>query len=105
MMKYYILQNQNSWNDNNSKYVYWHATHTIAMWVVCMLLTMHWNIAHLTFVYCIYPCQVSDIAINNYIIAKKKGCFDSIWLPQFHTSSASLSTVETHCLLYIPNSD
>jgi len=36
---------------------------------------------------------------------KKAGCFDSIWLPQFHTSSASLNTVETHCLLYIPNSD
>ena len=36
---------------------------------------------------------------------KKKGCFDLIWLPQFHTSSASLNTVETHCLLYIPNSD
>jgi len=34
--------------------------------------------------------------------ANKKGC---IWLPQFDTSSASLNTVETHCLLYIPNSD
>jgi len=35
---------------------------------------------------------------------KKKGCFDSIWLPQFPTSSAyaSLNTVETHYLLYIP---
>jgi len=31
-----------------------------------------------------------------YITAKKKGCFDLIWLPQFHTSSASLNTVETH---------
>jgi len=31
--------------------------------------------------------------------------FDSIWLPQFLTSSVSLNTVETHCLLYIPNSD
>ena len=38
-------------------------------------------------------------------LQKKKGCFDSIWLPEFHTSSASLNTVETHCLLYIPNSD
>jgi len=38
-------------------------------------------------------------------LQKKKGCLDSIWLPQFHTSSASLSTVETHCLIYIPNSD
>jgi len=28
-----------------------------------------------------------------------------IWLPQFHTSSAALNTVETHGLLYIPNSD
>jgi len=40
-----------------------------------------------------------------HITAKKKGCFESIWLPQFHTSSASLSAGETHCLLYIPNSD
>ena len=32
----------------------------------------------------------------------KKGCFDSVWLPQFPTSSASLNTVETHHLLYIP---
>jgi len=39
------------------------------------------------------------------IYQKKKGCFDSIWLPQFHTSSASLNTSEIHCLLYIPNSD
>ena len=37
--------------------------------------------------------------------AKKKGCFDSIWLPRLHTSSATLNTVETHCLLYISNSD
>jgi len=33
---------------------------------------------------------------------KKRGCFDSIWLPQFPTSSASSNTVESHCLLYIP---
>ena len=38
-------------------------------------------------------------------LQKKKGCFDSSWLSQFHTSSASLNTVETHCLLSIPNSD
>jgi len=28
--------------------------------------------------------------------------FDSIWLPQFPTSSVSLNTVESHCLLCIP---
>ena len=33
---------------------------------------------------------------------KRNGCFDSIWLPQFPTSSASLNTVESHCLLCIP---
>jgi len=38
-------------------------------------------------------------------LQNKKGCFDSIWLPQFHTSSASLNTVESQCLLYIPNTD
>ena len=40
-----------------------------------------------------------------HITAKKEVFFDSIWLPQFHTSSASLSTVETHCQLDIPKSD
>jgi len=40
-----------------------------------------------------------------HLVQEKKGCFDSIWLPQFHTYSASLNTVETHCLLYISNSD
>jgi len=35
-------------------------------------------------------------------IVNLDGCFDSIWLPQFPTSSASLNTVESHCLLYIP---
>ena len=39
------------------------------------------------------------------VLQKKKGCFDLIWLPQFHTSSASFNTVETHWLVYIPNSD
>ena len=38
-------------------------------------------------------------------LRKKKGCFDSIWLTQFPTSSASLDTAESHCLLYISNSD
>jgi len=27
---------------------------------------------------------------------------DAIWLHQFATSSATLNTVESHCLLYIP---
>jgi len=40
-----------------------------------------------------------------HLVQEKKGCFDSICLPQFHTYSASLNTVETHCLLYISNSD
>jgi len=42
---------------------------------------------------------------NHHHCKKKKGLFDSIWLPQFHTSSALLNTVETHCLFCIPNSD
>ena len=33
--------------------------------------------------------------VFSHYITAKKGCFDSIWLPQFHTSSASLNTVET----------
>ena len=36
------------------------------------------------------------------MILKKKGWFDSTWLPP---SSASLNRVEPHCLLDIPNSD
>jgi len=30
-----------------------------------------------------------------HALQKEKGCLDLIWLPQFHTSSASLNTVET----------
>jgi len=33
---------------------------------------------------------------------KKRKGIDSIWLSQFPNSSASLNTVESHCLLYIP---
>ena len=45
----------------------------------------------------------SDVSLTNLIHCKKeKGCFDSIWLPQFPVSSASLNTVVSHCLLYIP---
>ena len=40
-----------------------------------------------------------------YHCKKKKSYFDSILLLQFATSSASLNTVESHCLLYIPNND
>ena len=43
-----------------------------------------------------------DLAVK-LLHCKVKGCFDSIWLPQFPTSSTSLYTVESHCLLYIPN--
>ena len=31
---------------------------------------------------------------------EKVRCFDSIWLPQFPSSSASSNIVESHCLLY-----
>ena len=46
--------------------------------------------------------QPQDLAVK-LLLCKIKGCFDSIWLPQFPTSLTSLYTVESHCLLYIPN--
>jgi len=40
--------------------------------------------------------------VHSYWYLNGVRCFDSIWLPQFPTSCASLNTVESHCLLYIP---
>jgi len=41
--------------------------------------------------------------MNTITLKKKKGCIDSVWLLQFPTSSASLNTVESYCLLFIPS--